>query len=523
MWWAMELEMSGLGRMAMSRLTVITVEDIGTGAPLLPVYIAAAWRAYMDLQDPQSSKFNAQGAKSKLMEAAHTVSVVHGNHMTCSAKHAGTLALKAELMVVGDSAEAATEAAGDGSKGLAERASGLVASAKAAIEMAREATLPEECTAMELKALSRLQALASRAPTSYTAMTWTMLRKFPTTYKCTLQSVEALYAMCHGGGCSTADLCVYNALLLISREPWMSFPPSALDGIKVSDPMKVTPEICGCASPDDLSIASVDFESVAKLLSELPRGIGGRHPNGLPWYVVDGHTRRGSGMDTTSLFYEAAQRWKLSSEIVKWPDDEIAVSHGPARQRGPVDENGHGGSWLRSPDGISFPSNVERSFGHDDGSEDDPFASAELILESMWGVSGADMSDDVVSALLTNLGKARAPTQAAPFLQEDSKDAFPSLGVCVCVCHFSFDASVICRPLGINWAHNCAVVCCDRLTEDAASGVAISVQKPGFGTGNMWDDSVGTSRRDTQGATRKGQRVKKRRSRVQGSGWADRH
>ena len=32
MWWAMELEMSGLGRMAMSRLTVITVEDIGTGA-----------------------------------------------------------------------------------------------------------------------------------------------------------------------------------------------------------------------------------------------------------------------------------------------------------------------------------------------------------------------------------------------------------------------------------------------------------------------------------------------------------
>ena len=60
MWWAMELEMSDLGRMAMSRLTVITVEDVGTGAPLLPVYIAAAWRCYMDLQDPQSTKFNAQ-------------------------------------------------------------------------------------------------------------------------------------------------------------------------------------------------------------------------------------------------------------------------------------------------------------------------------------------------------------------------------------------------------------------------------------------------------------------------------
>ena len=71
------------------------------------------------------------------MEAAYTVSVVHGNHMTCSAKHVGTLALKAELQVVGDSIEAAAEAAGDGSKGLAERAGGLVASARAAIEMAR--------------------------------------------------------------------------------------------------------------------------------------------------------------------------------------------------------------------------------------------------------------------------------------------------------------------------------------------------------------------------------------------------
>lgn len=419
--------MSGLGRMAMSRLTVIAVEDIGTGSPLLPVYVAAAWRSYMDLQDPQSTKFDALGAKAKLMEAAYTVSVVHGNHMTCSAKYVGRLALKAELLVVGDSVEAAANAADDGSKGLAERAGGLVASAKFAIEMARQATLPEDCTAMELKALGRLQALASRAPTSYSVMTWTMLRKFPTTFKCTHQSVEALFAMCNGGGCSTADLCIYNALLLVSREPWLSFPPSALHGIKVSDPMNVTPEACGC-DPADGATASVDFESVAKMLSELPRGIGGRHANGLPWYVVDGHTRRGSGMDTTGLFHEAAQRWKLSSEVADWSAAEIAVSHGPGRQRGPVDENGHGGSWLRSPDGVSFPSNVERSFGHDDGTEDDPFGSAELVLESIWGVSGADMPDDAMVAALVSLGKARAPVAATLFLQDDSKDAFPSLG-----------------------------------------------------------------------------------------------
>ena len=160
MWWAMELEMSGLGRMAMSRLTVITVEDIGTGAPLLPIYIGAAWRCYMDLQDPQSAKYDAQRARAKLMEAAYTVSVVHGNHMTCSAKHAGTLALKAELTTVGDSPLAAAEAAGDGSKGLAERPGGLVAAARAAIEAARAATLPEECTAAELRALGRLKAVS---------------------------------------------------------------------------------------------------------------------------------------------------------------------------------------------------------------------------------------------------------------------------------------------------------------------------------------------------------------------------
>ena len=117
-------------------------------------------RCYMDLQDPQSTKYDAQRARAKLMEAAYTVSVVHGNHMTCSAGHAGTLALKAELTAVGDSPLAAAEAAGDGSKGLAERAGGLVAAARAAIEAAREATLPEECTAAELRALGRLKAVS---------------------------------------------------------------------------------------------------------------------------------------------------------------------------------------------------------------------------------------------------------------------------------------------------------------------------------------------------------------------------
>ena len=105
---------------------------------------------------------------------------------------------------------------------------------------------------------------------------------------------------------------------------------------------------------------------------------------------------------------------------------------------------------------MSFPSNVERSYGDDDGSDDDPFGSAELILErryptenlvilnstyshntervlfvgtGIWGVSGAEMSDDAMAASLTNLGKVRAPAPAPLFLQDESTAAFPSLGV----------------------------------------------------------------------------------------------
>jgi hypothetical protein len=36
---------------------------------------------------------------------------------------------------------------------------------------------------------------------------------------------------------------------------------------------------------------------------------------------------------------------RLAGEIATWPAAEIVVSHGPGRSRGPLDENGHGGSW----------------------------------------------------------------------------------------------------------------------------------------------------------------------------------
>ena len=203
-----------------------------------------------------------------------------------------------------------------------------------------------------------------------------MLRKFPATHRCTSQCVEALYGMAHGGGCSTAvsqvlpaaaalgvcrlvlwpschalcarvelslsrrptlngaagqDLCMYNSLLLLSREQFFSFPPAALAGIPVSDAAKVTPELCGCGPPDGAAAPPVDFGSVAQMLSTLPKGLGGRHPNGLPWYTVDGHTRRGSGMDTTGLFHSAAQRWGLAGEIEDWPAAEVLVSRTPNR------------------------------------------------------------------------------------------------------------------------------------------------------------------------------------------------
>jgi hypothetical protein len=57
---------------------------------------------------------------------------------------------------------------------------------------------------------------------------------------------------------------------------------------------------------------------------------------------------------------------------------------------------------------------------------------AELILESIWGVGAAVMSDDTMATTLTNLGQSRAPAgapAAAFFIQEDKIDAaFPKLG-----------------------------------------------------------------------------------------------
>ena len=38
--------------------------------------------------------------------------------------------------------------------------------------------------------------------------------------------------------------------------------------------------------------------------------------------------------------------------------------------------------------------------GHDDGSEDDPFASAEEILMGIWGCSGSEMTGDEMTVIV---------------------------------------------------------------------------------------------------------------------------
>ena len=66
------------------------------------------------------------------------------------------------------------------------------------------------------------------------------------------------------------------------------------------------------------------------------------------------------------------------------------------------------------------------------------------------------------------------------------------------------------------------VVC---FAEDAASRVTPAPVEAIFGAGSMWDDSVSPSGGSSQGkgvVTRKEKGAKKRRSRVQGAGWADR-
>eukprot|EP01052_Picozoa_sp_SAG31_P030787 SAG31_NODE_3190_length_4571_cov_3.184481_4_plen_261_part_00 len=120
------------------------------------------------------------------------------------------------------------------------------------------------------------------------------------------------------------------------------------------------------------------------MLFGMPKGIGGRHPEGIPSHAVDGHTRRGSGMDTSAALLPAARRWGLAGEVVNWPAEEIDRSHGPGRQWAaseaevcedlPYTKGGyfrkHGG-WLRW---VSLPSNIVRTGGDRDAEDCDPYA-----------------------------------------------------------------------------------------------------------------------------------------------------
>lgn len=161
------------------------------------------------------------------------------------------------------------------------------------------------------------------------------------------QAVEACYSLCHGGGCSAAELCLYNALNLITRERWLAFPPTARAGIAIAAPLAVSPGSCGLQCAVALSghplPASAEgpaaTEKAAVRLFNLPAGLGGRHPDGLPAHAVDGHTRRGSGMDTTDAFLPAARRWGLAGEVASWPAAEVSRSHGPGREYAPSESD----------------------------------------------------------------------------------------------------------------------------------------------------------------------------------------
>ena len=45
---------------------------------------------------------------------------------------------------------------------------------------------------------------------------------------------------------------------------------------------------------------------------------------------------------------------------------------------------------------------------HDDGNEDDPFASAEEILMGIWGCSGSEMTGDEMTARARPLADGRS-------------------------------------------------------------------------------------------------------------------
>ena len=112
-------------------------------------------------------------------------------------------------------------------------------------------------------------------------------------------------------------------------------------------------------------------------------------------------------------------------------------------------------------------------------------------MESIWGTAGSELTDEAMAATLTALGQARAPAPAAPTFMhgaEEKDTAFPTLE----------QAAAVAQSGGGEGAEAAAV----------------------FGAGSMWDDSSGSGG-PRKVATRKAKGAKKRRSRVQGSGWAD--
>jgi len=117
------------------------------------------------------------------------------------------------------------------------------------------------------------------------------------------------------GGESGSRLRLFHAILLFMREEMLDFTLEVV-------PIEFTPSIKSM-----IQLTEID-------------GIKGRHPIGIPSFAIDRHNKRGKGglidsvfrygSDTRCCIDTGAEEWKIN--ISKWPEEEIAKSHGPGRR-----------------------------------------------------------------------------------------------------------------------------------------------------------------------------------------------
>jgi hypothetical protein len=302
-WWAAELEQSGLGRLALARAGIMVPEDIGIGSPLLPQYLIHSRRRYDKAE---------QGAEAGavLLELFRELAVAPKNRMANTASTAVYKLLEQHL-------EHQTE-------WLFKSVPTILRTARAFAATARECTEASEAQLAEQECLCCLQRVfldkLDDGACRHDLAMWKEVLRWRPDSKIIADSMQCLYVMAHGGGCSAMRYALFMAVQLFTREKRLPAPPPV---------------------PTPFKSEEVQTKFAAAVPVLLNRSLDDRIV--LPLYAVDKHTMRGKawggedeqwlwGCSTVDLLMTDAEERGVLQQVQGWSDEELAKSHGEGRR-----------------------------------------------------------------------------------------------------------------------------------------------------------------------------------------------